>query len=295
MAFKCGYVNIIGAPNVGKSTLTNALLGEKISIVTSKAQTTRHRILGISTTKDYQLIISDSPGIIVKPAYELHKRMMKFADESFLDADILLFLTDIADEIVMSEELQKKIRTAACPLVVGINKIDLDTNNTASTLEKKWNQIFPDALIFKISALTGYGLPELKNKLIDLLPEHPPLFEEDQLTDRSERFIVSEIIREKIFLLYGEEIPYSCEVVVTEFKDKPNLIAIRAEIWVERESQKAILLGNKGRKIKQLGIRSREDTERFFGKKIFLELFVKVEKDWRKNPQRLNQLGYRTE
>lgn len=295
LAFKCGYVNIIGAPNVGKSTLLNALLGEKISIVTAKAQTTRHRILGISTTSDYQLIISDSPGIIVKPAYELHKRMMKFVDESFLDADVLLLLTDISDEVVLSEDLQKKIRTSACPLVIGINKIDLDTKSIADVLEKKWKEIFPNAILFKISALTGAGLPELKEKLIDLLPEHPPLFEEDQLTDRSERFIVSEIIREKIFLLYGEEIPYSCEVVVTEFKDKPDLIAIRAEIWVERESQKAILLGNKGHKIKQLGIRSREDAERFFGKKIFLELFVKVEKDWRKNPQRLNQLGYRTE
>ncbi|MCX8080665.1 MAG: GTPase Era [Bacteroidia bacterium] len=295
MAFKCGYVNIVGAPNVGKSTLTNALLGEKISIVTSKAQTTRQRILGISTTEDYQLIISDSPGYILKPAYELHKRMMKFVDDSFLDADVLIFLTDIFEDIMPDEKFLDKVNNAECPLIVAINKIDADKKNAVVELEKKWKTKFPRAELFKISALLGAGVPELKKRIIELLPEHPAFFEADQLSDRSERFIMSEIIREKIFLLYGEEVPYASEVVVTEFKDKTNVLFVRAEIWVERESQKVILLGKNGNKIKKLGTMSREDAERFFNKKIYLELFVKVEKDWRKNPQRLQQLGYTTE
>jgi len=294
MAFKAGFVNILGPPNAGKSTLVNRMLGDKISIVTPKAQTTRHRILGIETTSDYQLILSDTPGIIIKPAYELHKRMMNFVHESLEDADVLVFLTDITDHAMPDSSMIEKIKALSCPIILCLNKSDLDTKNLAEERKKDFSFLFPGAEIHVISALHGSGTDELKKSIIEKLPEHPPYFDSDQLTDKTERFILSEIIREKIFLLYAEEIPYSCEVMVTDFKEKENILYARAEIWVEKESQKIIIIGKNGSKIKKLGTQARTDAEQFFGKKMFLELYVKVKKDWRKNASLLNQLGYQT-
>ncbi|HEU4718461.1 MAG TPA: GTPase Era [Bacteroidia bacterium] len=291
MAHKAGYVNIFGNPNAGKSTLMNALVGERISIVTSKAQTTRHRILGIVNGDDYQVIYSDTPGIL-KPRYKLQEGMMSFIGEALSDADVILLVVDLSDDTPMAEETFAKIRKTKAPLMILLNKCDLVSPETIAAKTEEWKKELPAAELFAVSALKGTNLEKIFGRIIALLPEHPGYFPKDQLTDRSERFFISEIVREKILLNYHQEIPYSVEVVVEEFKENETLVKIRANIFVSRETQKAILIGNKGSAIKQLGIDSRADIEKFLGKKVFLELFVKVDKDWRDTEKGLRRYGY---
>lgn len=288
---KSGFVSIIGKPNVGKSTLMNAFLGEKLSIVTPKAQTTRHRIRGILNGKNYQIIYSDTPGII-KPYYKLHEAMMSFVNEALEDADVILFVTDIQEEHTTDEKTLSKLLSLACPVLVLINKID--TGNQ-ELLEKKvtdWKKIFPMAETIPVSALLKFNTDYVLKRIVELLPEAPPYFPKDELSDKSQRFFVSEIIREKIFLLFHEEIPYSTEVVIEEFKETDTLINIRSVIYVVREGQKAILIGNQGRALKKLGTEARKDIEDFLGKKVFLETIIKVEREWRNNEKRLRKFGY---
>lgn len=288
----CGFVNIIGCPNAGKSSLINALMGLKINIVTPKAQTTRHRILAIYNEPEYQIIFSDTPGIIKKPSHELHQRMMGYIEESFQDADIMLLIIDAHKPCDIPPEYIQKLQSKKFPVFVLINKIDLVSNATILQLENEWKNILPGAYVLKISALKKIGIEELITQLKKLLPESPPYFEKDDIINQSERFIVSEIIREKILLIYKEEIPYAVQVVVNSFKDEKDILRIQADIIVERETQKMIIIGEKGKLIKQLGISARKDLEEFFQKKIYLELYVKVEKNWRNNPHKLNQYGY---
>lgn len=290
MAFKSGFVNIIGNPNVGKSTLMNALVGEKLSIITPKVQTTRHRILGIVTNEDLQIIFSDTPGI-VKPHYELHHSMMNYVINALEDADILLYLTQPKDEPAQ-EAILEKIKESNLPLIIIINKIDLSTQDEVEQTMAQWKKIFPHSEIIPISALLKFNLESLMNRILEKLPENPPYYEKDRLTDKTERFFVSEIIREKIFKLYHREVPYSTEVVVERFKEEENIVRIMAYIFVARESQKIILIGKQGKAIKQLGTEARKDIEEFIGKKVFLELSVKVRKDWRNDPKQLKRLGY---
>ncbi|WP_424961808.1 GTPase Era [Ekhidna sp.] len=288
--FKAGFVNIIGRPNVGKSTLLNALMGEKLAITSSKAQTTRHRMFGILTEENYQIVFSDTPGAI-DPAYKLQEKMMGYVQTALDDADIILFMVALEDKNDYPQLIEMALRAQA-PLLFLINKTD--QNKGSQTFDKTayWKELYPDLEIMSISALEQHGTAELLNRILELLPAHPAYFPEDELTDKSERFICAEIIREKIFLNYQQEIPYSSEVVVTSFKEEDKIIRIEAEIYVERNSQKGIIIGKKAESIKKVGTEARKDMEAFFGKKIHLETFVKVEKDWRKDERKLSKFGY---
>ncbi len=291
MPFKSGFVNIIGCPNVGKSTLMNALVGEKLSIITSKAQTTRHRIMGIVTGDNYQVVFSDTPGIL-KPNYKLQEKMMLFVINALTDADLFLLITDVFEDIELEEKYIDKLNKSNTPILLLINKMDVAKLEQIAEKEAKWKKLLPKAEIVPISALKNLNLDKVMNRIVDLLPEGVAFYDKDTLTDKSERFFVSEIIREKILLNYKKEIPYSVEINVNSFKDEEKIIKIQADILVERDSQKGIIIGDKGSSIKKVGEQSRKDMETFFGKKVYLELFVKVDKDWRSNESRLKNFGY---
>jgi len=290
VAHKAGFVSIVGKPNVGKSTLMNALVGEKLSIITSKAQTTRHRIMGILNGDGFQIVYSDTPGII-KPQYALHESMMSFVRTSLEDADVILFVTDIY-ETHDEDDVIKRLQHAEVPILLLVNKIDQTTEAELHAKVAYWEEKMQPTEILPISALHGFGLEHLFARLLHYLPEHPPYFPKDELTDKPERFFVSEMIREKIFLNYKKEIPYSCEVVVEEFKEEEDIIRIRAEISVERRSQKGIVIGNKGEALKKVGTQARLDMEEFFQKKIFLDLYVRVNENWRTDQKLLRRFGY---
>ncbi len=291
MSHKAGFVNILGYPNVGKSTLMNALVGEKLSIITSKAQTTRQRIMGIVNGDDFQIVYSDTPGIVRKPSYKMHEIMNRFIETALIDADIVLLMTEMGLKFE-EEGVLEKVKNSNLPLIIAINKIDLSEQAEVSKEIDLWQKKFPSAEVVPLSALNGFNVSKIFDIILKNLPESPPYFPKDELTDKTERFFASEIIREKIFLNYKKEVPYSSEVAVDSFKESENLIKIHALIFVERESQKAIILGHQGRAIKKVGIEAREDMEKFFGKKIYLELTVKVKKDWRNDENMLNKLGY---
>ena len=291
MAHKAGFVNIIGNPNVGKSTLMNALVGERLSIITSKAQTTRHRILGIVNGEDFQVIFSDTPGII-KPAYEMQEAMMNFVKSAFEDADILLYMVEVGEKDLKDETFFKKIIYSKIPVLLLINKIDLSNQKDLETHVALWKEKVPNAEIIPISAKENFNVNEVFQRILDLLPESPPYYPKDALTDKPERFFVNETIREKILLNYKKEIPYSVEVETEEFIEEENIIRIRSVIMVERDTQKGIIIGHKGEALKQVGIQARADLEKFFGKQIHIELYVKVNKDWRKNVNQLKRFGY---
>ncbi len=289
--FKSGFVNIIGNPNVGKSTLLNLLMDEKLVIATHKAQTTRHRIKGILTGDDYQIVFSDTPGIL-EPAYELQTKMMDYVKEALVDADLILYVVEVGEKQPKNDELFEKLKKIKTPVLILINKIDTTTQERLEQAVEHWHNLLPDAEILPISALEKVNVDLLKNKIIQLLPEGPLYFPEDQLTDKSERFIVDETIREKILLNYQKEIPYSVEIVTQIFKESLDIIHIESEIYVERDTQKGIIIGHKGESLSKVGKEAREDLEKFFGKKIFLKLFVKVKKDWRKKDGDLRRFGY---
>ena len=298
---KSGFVNIVGNPNVGKSTLMNILVGERLSIITAKAQTTRHRIMGIVNTEDMQIVYSDTPGVL-KPVSKLHESMLEFSKSALQDADILLYLTDTVETPDKNEQfLQTVIRMsedkgpAAPKVIVVLNKMDLVDQATLEQKVEEWHQRLPEAEIIPISALHAFGTDILLNKIKELLPECPPYFDKDQLTDKPARFFVTEIIREKILELYDKEIPYACEVRVEQFKESDKLIDISAVIFCERDSQKGILIGKQGAMLKKLGMKARKDIEAFFSKQVMLKTFVKVEKDWRNNLRDLNAFGYKPE
>lgn len=306
---KAGFVNIVGNPNVGKSTLMNALVGERISIITSKAQTTRHRIMGIVNTDDMQIVFSDTPGVL-KPVSKLHESMLAFSQSALQDADILLYLTDTVESPEKNEQFLDKVKAMSEEMdatnagnavqqvphvIVVLNKMDLVDQETLVKLVEEWHQRLPKAEIIPISALHGFGTDMLMSKIKDLLPECPPYFEKDALTDKPARFFVTEIIREKILMLYDKEIPYSCEVSVESFKEEENIIHISAIIYCERNTQKGILIGKQGSMLRKLGTLARKDIEAFFGKQVMLKTFIKVEKDWRNNQRDLNLFGYNPE
>ncbi|MBR4391585.1 MAG: GTPase Era [Bacteroidales bacterium] len=291
MSHKAGYVNIIGRPNVGKSTLMNQLVGEKISIITSKAQTTRHRILGIVNGDDFQIVFSDTPGIIKDPAYKMHEIMNQFVNVALIDADLILFVVDITDKKV-EEKTVERLKTTEIPVFVLINKIDLSDQKGVEEAVAFWEKELPNATIFPISAQHNANIQHVFEQILTKLPECPPYFPKDELTDKSMRFFITEIIREKILLNYQQEIPYSVQVDVDSYEERDKHIVIRSTIYVARESQKAIIIGKGGSAIKKLGMQARGDIEEFTGKKIFLELFVKVDKDWRDNEQELKRFGY---
>lgn len=291
MSHKAGFVNIIGNPNVGKSTLMNAFVGEKLSIITSKAQTTRHRILGIVNGDDFQVILSDTPGII-KPAYELQESMMDFVKSAFDDADVLLYMVEIGEQELKDEAFSKKITNSKIPVLLLLNKIDTSNQEQLENQVQLWAEKVPNAEIFPISALQGFNVTEVFNRIIDLLPESPPYYPKDQLTDKPERFFVNETIREKILLHYKKEIPYAVEIETEEFLEEDDIIRMRAVIMVERDTQKGIIIGHKGTALKRVGVEARADLETFFGKQVHLELYVKVNKNWRSNANQLKRFGY---
>ncbi|MFA6798057.1 MAG: GTPase Era [Bacteroidales bacterium] len=288
---KAGFVNIIGNPNVGKSTLMNALVGERVSVITSKSQTTRHRILGIVNGEDYQIVYSDTPGII-KPAYKLQESMLKASRSALTDADILLYVTDVMETPDKNMEVLTAINKTEIPVLLVINKIDISNQEAVEKLIVTWNQLIPRAEIFPSSALFKFNLDHLLNRILELLPESPAYFDPDQLTDRPERFFVTEIIRAAILENYDREIPYSVEPVVDEFKEEEIILKIRVIIYVERDSQKGILIGHNGSALKRVGTQARKEMEIFFDKKVFLELHVKVARDWRNKPESLKSFGY---
>ena len=292
MVHKAGFVNIIGNPNVGKSTLMNRLVGEKLSIITSKAQTTRHRILGIVNEENFQIVFSDTPGIL-QPAYELQHSMMDFVRTAFEDADILLYIIESGESELKDPSFFAKIQHSKIPVILLINKIDLSTQEEVVGQMKIWQDKLPNAIIYPISALNNFNLQVLLEKIIELLPESPPYYPKDQLTDKSERFFVNESIREKILLNFKKEIPYAVEIETESFEEEENIIRIRSVIMVERDTQKGILIGHKGLALKRIGSEARIDLEKFFEKKIFLELYVKVNKDWRSNERQLKRFGYK--
>ena len=291
MSHKSGFVNIIGSPNVGKSTLMNQLVGEKLSIITSKMQTTRHRIMGMVNEENYQIVFSDTPGII-DPAYRLHVNMMKLVSEALKDADVILMVTDIYEDPTKMEERLIQINQMTVPTLLLLNKIDQSEQKTLEKLVNQWKIKLPKAEILPISALHNMSLEFIFPKIVEWLPENPPYFDKDQLTNKSMRFFVSEIIREKILKIYQKEVPYSCEVTVEEYKEEKKIVRIRANIMVSRTSQKSIVIGHQGKKIKKLGIESRRDIESFISKKVHLELFVKLDKDWRDKEEKLKKYGY---
>lgn len=291
MSHKSGFVNIIGNPNVGKSTLMNALVGERLSIITSKAQTTRHRIMGIVNGDDFQVVFSDTPGII-KPAYELQNSMMDFVKSAFEDADVLVYMVEIGEKELKDETFFNKIIHSKIPILLLLNKIDKSSQEQLEEQVKLWRNKVPNAEIFPISALENFNVSEVFNRILELLPQSPPYYPKDALTDKPERFFVNETIREKILLNYDKEIPYAVEIETEEFLEDEKIIRIRAVIMVERDTQKGIIIGHKGAAIKKVGIQAREDLEKFFGKQIHLEMFVKVNKDWRSNAYQLRRFGY---
>ena len=291
MAHKAGFVNIIGNPNVGKSTLMNAFVGEKLSIITSKAQTTRHRILGIVNGDDFQVILSDTPGII-KPAYELQTSMMDFVKSAFEDADVLLYMVEIGEKALKDEAFFKKIQNSKIPVLLLLNKIDTSDQETLEAQMQHWQSLLPKAEIHPISALENFNVKEVFERILELLPEAPPYYPKDQLTDKPERFFVNETIREKILLHYKKEIPYSVEVETEEFLEDDDIIRIRSVIMVERDTQKGIIIGHKGSALKRVGVESRKDLEKFFDKQVHIELYVKVNKNWRSNSKQLRRFGY---
>ena len=291
MSHKSGFVNIIGSPNVGKSTLMNQLVGEKLSIITSKMQTTRHRIMGMVNDEDYQIVFSDTPGIIA-PAYRLHENMMKFVSEALKDADVILMVTDIYEDPEKMQDRLDQINQLNVPTLLLLNKMDLSNQKSMEKMVDLWKSKLPKAQILPISALHNMSIQFILPKILEWLPENPPYFDKDQLTNKNMRFFVSEIVREKILKIYQKEVPYSCEVVVEEYKEDEKIVRIRANIMVSRTSQKSIVIGHQGKKIKKLGIESRIDIESFIGKKVHLELFVKVDKDWRDKEGKLKKYGY---
>ena len=288
---KAGFVNIIGNPNVGKSTLMNLLVGERLSIVTAKAQTTRHRIMGIVNGDDYQIVFSDTPGII-RPNYKLQESMMEFVDSAVGDADVILYVTDVVENSTKNMEFIERMNNVSIPVLIVINKIDLSNQTALEELYEKWSNLVPKAEIFPISAKEKFNIDPLFNKIVSLIPESPAWYDKDTLTDRNMRFFASEILREKILLNYDKEIPYSSEVVIENFKEMDNLYHIEAVINVLRDSQKGIIIGNKGSALKRTGTMARKDMEAFFEKKVFLQIFVKVNPNWRDDSKKLKQFGY---
>jgi GTPase len=291
MPHKSGFVNILGNPNVGKSTLMNALTGIKLSIITSKVQTTRHRIMGIVNGEDFQIIYSDTPGIL-RPVYKMQEVMVKSVYSALSDADIILFVTDIYESVDPSQDIIKRLGKTKIPVLLLINKIDLGNQGSVDQRITAWSDILPDAEIIPVSALKKFNLEKIFERIITLLPESPPYYPKDELTDKSERFFVSEIIREKILMNYRKEVPYSVEVEVISFKESEGLISTSVNIYVMRDSQKGIIIGRQGLALKKTGTMARKELEDFFGKKVFLEIQVKVKKDWRNNPRMLKQFGY---
>ena len=288
---KAGFVNIVGNPNVGKSTLMNLLVGERISIATFKAQTTRHRIMGILNTDDMQIVFSDTPGVL-KPNYKLQESMLNFSQSALIDADILLYVTDTVEKPDKNTEFMEKVRNMNVPVLLLINKIDLINQDLLVKLVEEWHEMLPNAEIIPISAMAKFNVDVVMKRIKDLLPDSPPYFGKDQWTDKPVRFFVTEIIREKILLYYDKEIPYSVEVVVESFKEDPKSIHINAVIYVERDSQKGIIIGRQGRALKKVATEARKTLEQFFGKSIYLETFVKVDKDWRSSDKELRNFGY---
>ncbi|WP_104734623.1 GTPase Era [Hanstruepera ponticola] len=291
VSHKAGFVNIIGNPNVGKSTLMNAFVGEKLSIITSKAQTTRHRILGIVNGDNFQVILSDTPGII-KPAYELQESMMDFVKSAFDDADVLIYMVEIGEKELKDEAFFNKITNSKTPVLLLLNKIDKSNQEQLEEHVALWSEKVPNAEIFAISALEGFNVKEVFSRIVELLPESPPFYPKDQLTDKPERFFVNETIREKILMHYKKEIPYAVEIDTEEFFEEDDIIRMRSVIMVERETQKGIIIGHKGSAIKRVGIEARKDLEKFFGKQVHLELYVKVNKNWRSDQRQLKRFGY---
>jgi len=292
MNFRSGFVNILGNPNVGKSTIMNALVGEKLSIITSKVQTTRHRIMGIVNGEDFQIVYSDTPGIL-KPQYKLQEAMMEFVNGALHDADVILYVTDIKSAPLSEKEYTSKIKASGIPVIIAINKIDLGNQEELEKVVAKWNEVFPESPVIPVSALLKFNLETLLRAILEKLPEGEAYFPADQLTDRYERFFASEIIREKILTNYSKEIPYSVEIEIESFQEEPSINKIRAVIHVIRDSQKGIIIGHKGSMLKKVGREARLDMEDFFGKKVFLEIYVRVTKDWRDKPAILKRFGYR--
>ncbi|MDQ1332928.1 MAG: GTPase [Bacteroidota bacterium] len=292
MNHRSGFVNILGNPNVGKSTIMNALVGEKLSIITSKAQTTRHRIMGIVNGDDFQIVYSDTPGIL-KPQYKLQEAMMSFVKMALTDADVILYVTDVTERPLSEKDYTEKIKSSGTPVIIAVNKIDLSNQNELEKIVESWYSSFPGSPVIPVSALNKFNLESLLSAILNKLPEGEPFFPKDQLTDKYERFFASEILREKILTNYKKEVPYSVETEIESFKDEPGIIKIRALIHVSRDSQKGIIIGHKGAMLKKVGTEARHDMENFFGKKVFLELYVKVTKDWRDKPAMLKRFGYR--
>lgn len=291
MSHKSGFVSIVGSPNVGKSTLMNRLVGEKLSIVTSKAQTTRHRILGIVNDENYQVVFSDTPGV-VNAAYKLHETMMEYVNASLKDADVLIFITDTRENKMNHEETLEKIKKIRVPVICLINKIDLSDQEKVVERISYWKEQLPNSLIFPISALHDFNVESVWEKILELIPESPAYYDKEELSDRPMRFFVSEIIREKIFMFCEKEVPYSCQVEIEEYKEEPNITRIRALIIVERDSQKGIIIGKGGEMLKRIGREARLEIEKFIDQKVFMETFVKVDKDWRSTANKLKKYGY---
>jgi GTP-binding protein Era len=291
MSHRSGFVNILGNPNVGKSTIMNALVGEKLSIITPKAQTTRHRIMGIVNGEDFQIVYSDTPGIL-RPQYKLQETMMNFVNIALSDADLILYVTDVTERAANEGEYIDKIKESGIPVLIAVNKVDLSNQDDLEGIVEAWHKAFPGSPVVPVSALKYFNLDSLLNNILNKLPENPPFFPKDQLTDKYERFFASEIIRGKILTNYKKEVPYSVEIEIESFKDEKNILKIRALIHVSRDSQKGIIIGHKGSMLKRVGTEARKDMENFFGKKVFLELYVKVTKDWRDKPQLLRRFGY---
>ena len=291
MSHRSGFVNILGNPNVGKSTIMNALVGEKLSIITAKAQTTRHRIMGIVNGEDFQIVYSDTPGIL-RPQYKLQETMMSSVNSALTDADMILYVTDVTERSAHEGEYIDKIKESGIPVIIAINKVDLSNQTDLEKVVESWHITFPSSPVIPVSGLKKFNLDSLLNAILAILPENPPYFPKDQLTDKYERFFASEIIREKILINYKKEVPYSVEIEIDDFKDEKNLIKIRALIHVTRDSQKGIIIGHKGSMLKRVGTEARHDMEDFFRKKVFLELYVKVTKDWRDKPLILKRFGY---
>ena len=294
MSHKSGFVNIIGNPNVGKSTLMNALVGEKLSIITSKAQTTRHRIMGIVSGEDFQIVYSDTPGIL-KPGYKLQESMMKFVEGAVQDADVILYVTDTVEQSDRSQRIIDEVRRSGIPAIVVINKIDLTTPDKLEALVEKWQKELPEALIVPTSAKEEFNIEGLFHTILEKLPEGPAFYPKDTLTDKTMRFFASEIIREKILKFYDKEIPYCCQIEIESYKEEPEIDRIQATIHVARDSQKGIIIGHKGEMLKKVGMAARKDMEEFLQKKVFLQLFVRVSSDWRNDERKLRQFGYEQE
>jgi GTP-binding protein Era len=292
MNHRSGFVNILGNPNVGKSTIMNALVGEKLSIITSKAQTTRHRIMGIVNGDDFQIVYSDTPGIL-KPQYKLQAAMMSFVNIALTDADVIMYVTDVTEKPVTEKEYTERIRLSGIPVIIAINKIDLSNQSDLEKIVESWSSSFPGSPVIPVSALNKFNLEPLLDAILMKLPEGQPFFPKDQLTDKYERFFASEILREKILVNYKKEIPYSVEIEIESFREEPGINKIRALIHVTRDSQKGIIIVHKGSMLKKVGTEARHDMEDFFGRKVFLEIYVKVSKDWRDKPAMLKKFGYR--